>query len=170
MASEPHFMKTKLFLAAILLSAAAFNFQNTQAAAVTTVNPVLFVTQIPIPREINGNVSNTFLSVVSLFSNHTADTARAGRGGDLWLRYTNGAVLNLTRAGHYGVAGLQHTNGIAVRDPHVHWSGGNPIAWRDACVRDGLHTTHWTMVLSAREQEGRSGTDPGLMLLEATDL
>src|SRR3954454_11905854 len=120
-------MKTKSFLGAILLGVAGFNFSNIQAASVATANPVLFVTQIPIPKEINGNVSNTFLSVVSLFSNHTADTARAGRGGDLWLRYTNGAVLNLTRAGHYGVSGLQHTNGIAVRDPHVHWSGGKAV-------------------------------------------
>src|SRR5262249_34693929 len=90
-------------------------------------NPILFVTQLPIPKELNSTVSNTFLSAVSLFANHTADTARAGRGGDLWLLYTNGTLLNLTRPGHYGLTGAQHTNGIAVRAPHIHWSGGKAL-------------------------------------------
>src|SRR5258708_4875783 len=97
------------------------------ASGVTLPNPVLFVTQVPIPKEINSTVSNTFLSVVSLFANQTPDTARAGRSGDLWLLYTNGALLNLTRAGQFGVTGAQHTNGIAVRDPHIHWSGGKAL-------------------------------------------
>lgn len=86
-------------------------------------NPVVFVTQVPIPKENNGNVSNTFCSVVTIFGNQASDTARAGRGGDLWLLYTNGGLLNLTRAGGFGVDGVQHTNGIAVRDPHIHWGG-----------------------------------------------
>jgi len=109
-------------IAVMLLSAA-----EARAASVSLANPVLFVTQVPITTEINGTVSNTFLSVVSLFSNHTADTARAGRGGDLWLRLTNGALLNLTRAAGLGRSGVQHTNGIAVRDPHVHWSGSKAL-------------------------------------------
>ncbi|MDB6124616.1 MAG: hypothetical protein JWQ71_3609 [Pedosphaera sp.] len=90
-------------------------------------NPIVFVTQVPIPRENNGNVSNTFCSVVTLFGNQTSDTARAGRGGDLWLLYTNGTLLNLTRAAGFGVSGAQHTNGIAVRDPHIHWGGGKVL-------------------------------------------
>ena len=117
-------MKFKLAPSAVLLALAALILPGAAAASVNLTNPVVFVTQVPIPKEINGNVSNTFLSVVSLFSNHTADTARAGRGGDLWLLYTNGALLNLTRAGNFGLTGIQHTNGIAVRDPHIHWSGG----------------------------------------------
>ena len=119
--------KAALKLVSSLFVVAFLGLPRVQAASVTLTNPVLFVTQAPIPKEINGNVSNTFLSVVSLFSNHTADTARAGRGGDLWLRLTNGALLNLTRAAGYGLSGQQHTNGIAVRDPHVHWSGGKAV-------------------------------------------
>jgi len=119
-------MKFKLAPSAVLLALAALILPGA-AASVNLTNPVVFVTQVPIPKEINGTVSNTFLSVVSLFSNHTADTARAGRGGDLWLLYTNGALLNLTRAGNFGMTGIQHTNGIAVRDPHIHWSGGKVI-------------------------------------------
>jgi hypothetical protein len=45
------------------------------ASSLTLTNPILFVTQVPLPKEINGNVSNTFVSVVSLFGNHLADAA-----------------------------------------------------------------------------------------------
>src|SRR5262245_10124716 len=44
------------------------------AAAATLSNPLLFVTQVPIPKENNGSVSNTFVSVVSLFGNHLPDS------------------------------------------------------------------------------------------------
>lgn len=90
------------------------------------VNPIVFVTQPPLPRELNSSVSNTFLSVVTLFGNQLADTAHAGRGGNLWLRLTNGGLLNLTRAAGFGTNGIQHGVGIDVRDPHIHW-GGNKV-------------------------------------------
>src|ERR1700761_4128565 len=83
-------------------------------AAVPLPNPIVFVTQPPIWRELNSTVSNTFLSVVTIFGNQLPDTAHAARGGDLWLMYTNGNLLNLTRAAGYGLNGVQHTNGIAV--------------------------------------------------------
>jgi hypothetical protein len=91
--------------------------------AVTLTNPVVFVTQPPIPRELNGMVSNTFLSVVTVFGNQQADTAHAARGGDLWLMTTNGGLVNLTRKGGFGTTGVQHGIGIDVRDPQIHWSG-----------------------------------------------
>src|SRR4051812_26293713 len=108
------------FLAVHSLLAALWMAAVTSVATASTgglaglTNPVVFVTQVPIPKENNGNVSNSFLSVVSLFGNQTSDMARAGRGGDLWLLYTNGNLLNLTHAAGYGVSGAQHTNGIAV--------------------------------------------------------
>jgi hypothetical protein len=117
------------FLAAYSLWMALWMGAVTSVATASTgglaglTNPVVFITQVPIPKENNGNVSNSFLSVVSIFGNQMSDTARAGRGGDLWLLYTNGTLLNLTHAAGYGVSGAQHTNGIAVRDPHIHWSG-----------------------------------------------
>ena len=80
------------------------------AHAIILPNPLVFVTQPPIPRELNSSVSNTFLSVVTIFGNHLPDTAHAARGGDLWLVTTNGALLNLTRAAGFGVDGVQHTN------------------------------------------------------------
>ncbi len=93
------------------------------AAPVALGNPVVFVTQPPIPRELNSSVSNTFLSVVTLFGNQQSDTAHAGRGGDLWLMTTNGGLVNLTRRGGFGAGGVQHGAGIDVRDPAIHWSG-----------------------------------------------
>src|SRR5580765_7339865 len=93
-----------------------------QGALILT-NPVVFVTQPPIPRELNSSVSNTFLSVVTIFGNQEADTAHAARGGDLWLMTTNLSLVNLTRKAGFGTNGIQHGIGIDVRDPAIHWSG-----------------------------------------------
>ena len=73
-----------------------------------------FFTQMPVPKEVNGDVSNTFVSVVSLFGNHLADTGHAGRGGDLWLLTTNGGLVNLTRKAGFGTTGSQDGIGIGV--------------------------------------------------------
>ena len=93
------------------------------AHAVPLANPIIFVTQPPIPRELNSSVSNTFLSVVTIFGNQQADTAHAARGGDLWLMTTNSGLVNLTRKAGFGTNGIQHGIGIDVRDPQIHWSG-----------------------------------------------
>jgi hypothetical protein len=93
------------------------------ARSATLTNPIVFVTQPPIARELNGAVSNTFLSVVTIFGNHQADTAHAGRGGDLWLMLTNQQLVNLTRSAGLGSAGTQHGVGIDVRDPAMSWDG-----------------------------------------------
>ena len=93
------------------------------ASAPALTNPVVFVTQPPLPRELNGSATTTFLTTVSIFGNHLPDTAHAARGGDLWLLTTNGTLVNLTRRAGYGQAGVQHGTGIAVRDPVVHWNG-----------------------------------------------
>jgi hypothetical protein len=98
-------------------------FLAARAHAVTLTNPIVFVTQPPIPRELNSTVSNTFLSVVTVFGNQLADTAHAARGGDLWLMKTNGALANLTRTAGFGTNGVQHGVGIDVRDPQIHWLG-----------------------------------------------
>ncbi|MDB6027253.1 MAG: hypothetical protein JWM68_3476 [Verrucomicrobiales bacterium] len=43
------------------------------------------------------------------------------------IRYPNGTITNLTRAAGYGRWGSQDTNGIAVRQPSVHWSGKKAV-------------------------------------------
>ena len=84
-------------------------------AAVLIENPVLFVTQVPKPED--------FTTITSTFGNHSGQIDSVPRGGDLWIRYPDGSLKNLTRAAGFGMDGMQGANAIAVRDPHVHWSG-----------------------------------------------
>jgi hypothetical protein len=78
-------------------------------------NPILFVTQVPVPGD--------FTSVASTFGNQIPTVQQAPRGGDLWIRYPDGTTKNLTRAAGFGTSGMQGANAIAVREPSVHWSG-----------------------------------------------
>src|SRR6185295_2771407 len=82
-------------------------------------NSILFITQVSIPGD--------FTTIGSVFGNHRANPDSCGRGGDLYIRYADGTVRNLTRAAGFGAYGPQHTNGIAVRQPCVHWSGKKAV-------------------------------------------
>ena len=112
-------------------------------------NPILFVTQVPMPDETNTRtILQTKTSCVSPIQNPLGDTISAGRGGALMIRYSNGSVRNLTGEAGYGLAlangnvsGAQGANGIAVQHPFVHWSGtkaifsmvvGGPVSVGDA--------------------------------------
>src|SRR5436190_12602516 len=103
-------------MAVLAMLAATF---SSSAATLSLTNPIVFVTQVQMPKEVNGLVSNTFLSVVSLFGNHRPDPTHAGRGGDLWLMTTNGGLVNLTRKANFGLSGSQDGAGIGVRDPAI---------------------------------------------------
>jgi len=72
-------------------------------------NSFLFVTQVPVPAD--------FGTIASTFGNHQGKPAFCGRGGDLYVRYPDGTLRNLTRAAGYGQWGPQGPNGIAVRQP-----------------------------------------------------
>ncbi len=102
-------MKLSLLLVLLIIK------QPIQAGETELSNPIMFVTQFPI--------SSDFGTIGSTFANHRADIAAVGRGGDLYIRYTNGDLRNLTREAGFGQVGLQTGNGIAVRDPSIHWSG-----------------------------------------------
>lgn len=93
----------------------------TAAAQVSTPNPIMFVTQFPIPVD--------FGTIGSVFNNHRANMDLVGRGGDLYVRYGNGTLRNLTREGGYGLDDVmqQGASAIAVRDPSVHWSGRKAV-------------------------------------------
>jgi len=83
---------------------------------VTGTFPILFVTQVPIQSD--------FAAIASTFGNHKPDMEVVGRGGDLWIRYPDGTLKNLTRLAGLGMEGAQSgDNAIAVRDPSVHWDG-----------------------------------------------
>ncbi len=77
-----------------------------------TPYPILFVTQVP-PHTDDA-------TRLSAFANHQGGVAQAPRGGDLMLRYPDGALRNLTREAGFG-------NAVAVREPAVHWSGGRAM-------------------------------------------
>ncbi len=82
-------------------------------------NSILFVTQVPIPAD--------FATIGSTFGNQRPTVDSCGRGGDLYIRYPDGTTKNLTRAAGYGQWGAQFPNGIAVRQPCVHWSGQKAV-------------------------------------------
>src|ERR1044071_10420730 len=69
---------------------------STPAAPEAITNPILFVTQTPIPGD--------FTAIASVFGNHRTEMEDTGRGGDLWIRYPNGHLKNLTATAGYGVA------------------------------------------------------------------
>ena len=96
---------------ALLLAAAV--------AATQLQNPILFVTQVPLPGD--------FTTVVSTFGNQIPTMEQAPRGGDLWIRYPDGTMKNLTRAAGFGNNGMQGPTSIAVREPSVHWSGSKAL-------------------------------------------
>lgn len=91
----------------------------TGVAAQQTPHPILFVTQYPVPDD--------FATIGSVFANHLGSVDSVGRGGDLYIRYGNGNLRNLTEIAGFGNAGAQRENSIAVRDPAVSWDGTKAI-------------------------------------------
>ncbi|MDB6018856.1 MAG: hypothetical protein JWR19_3345 [Pedosphaera sp.] len=95
---------------------------SARAAGPAVANPIMFVTQVPVPNEVNAAASNVVVSVASALGNHLADGGHAPRGGGLYMYYPDGTWTNLTKLAGYGL-----TNLIAVRQPAVHWSGKKAI-------------------------------------------
>ncbi|MEM7133498.1 MAG: hypothetical protein AAF702_44800 [Chloroflexota bacterium] len=94
----------------------------TNTPSTETEFPILFVSQLPIRPD--------FTTIGSTFGNHLATLHSVGRGGDLWIRYTDGELRNLTQLAGYGSMnedGFQDANAIAVRDPDVHWDGNKVL-------------------------------------------
>lgn len=115
------YLRRCLLLACFVLALPSFPMPLSEAMAAQAVlpYPVLFVTQVPIPQD--------FTTIGAVFGNHKADMQSVGRGGDLWIRYPNGSLKNLTAAAGYGSATFQGANAIAVRDPAVHWDGTKAV-------------------------------------------
>src|SRR5579864_7008470 len=100
----------------LALAALAQSAHATQTPPATPTNPILFVTQVPVPADFN--------TIASVFGNHLPDPSVAARGGDLYIRYPDGTLKNLTQAAGFGSTGAQQdAQSIAVREPAVHWSG-----------------------------------------------
>ncbi len=105
------------FVMAFLLSLGIYNAaaQPLSQSTLSLPNPILFVTQVPSPNDTS--------AITSVFANHLTSTKACGRGGDLYIMYTDGTLRNLTAAAGYGSSGFQGANAIAVREPSMHWSG-----------------------------------------------
>jgi hypothetical protein len=103
----------------ILVAMVASILATAALAAPNLSNPVMFVTQVPVPAD--------FATVGSVFANHMGDMESAARGGDLWIRYPNGSLRNLTAEAGYGNSGQQGANAIAVRDPAIHFGGNKAV-------------------------------------------
>lgn len=113
-------IRTGLLILALALSLTGQAAPAVQATGPVLPYPILFVTQLPIAPD--------FTTIGSTFGNHQASLQSVGRGGDLWIRYPDGALKNLTQAAGYGGSGLVTGNqAIAVRDPSVHWSGTKAV-------------------------------------------
>jgi Hydrazine synthase alpha subunit middle domain/WD40-like Beta Propeller Repeat len=111
-----------MLLAAPMLLAGGRGEPNrtTTAAAVSLQNPILFVTQVPVPAD--------FTTIGSVFGNHRPEIESVARGGDLYILYPSGQLRNLTRGAGFGVAtSFQGAGAIAVREPAVHWSGSKAL-------------------------------------------
>ncbi|MEQ1515912.1 MAG: dockerin type I domain-containing protein [Usitatibacteraceae bacterium] len=80
---------------------------------------IMFVAQVP--------TMSDFASRASTFGNHRAAMDSVARGGDLMIRYPDGALRNLTKEAGFGMDGMQLANAIAVREPTVHWSGTKAV-------------------------------------------
>jgi hypothetical protein len=100
-------------------ASAALTLNVTQAPAPAVAYPILFVTQTPLHTD--------FAARLSAFANHQAGVAQAPRGGDLMLRYPDGALRNLTREAGFGEDGSQGAGAIAVREPSVSLDGAKAV-------------------------------------------
>lgn len=106
-------------MTALRLSIAQLGLLMFCAATASAVPDIVFVTQPPHPAD--------FATANATFGNQLAGMDSIPRGGDLYIRYSDGTLKNITRAAGYGVDGFQGTNAIAVRDPAVHWNGNKII-------------------------------------------
>ena len=59
-----------------------------------------------------------FTTIGSVFGNHLSSLKSAARGGDLYIRYADGTLRNLTAEAGFGSSGtMQDGDAIAVRTP-----------------------------------------------------
>lgn len=108
---------TRFIIAVVAALAAGYVAFAQQTPVLQT--PILFVTQVPTPFD--------FATVASVFGNHQGRISDAPRGGDLWIRYPDGTLKNLTATAGFGTAGPQGDLGIAVREPAMHWDGTKAV-------------------------------------------
>jgi hypothetical protein len=97
------------------------SYSVSTAATSAMPYPLLFVTSVPVA---------SFQSPLNAFGNHGTQPGDAVAGGDLFVRYPDGTLRNLTKEAGWGVAsgGIQGgSQAISVRQPTMHWDGKKAI-------------------------------------------
>lgn len=128
-------------------------------------NPILFALVVP-PLQTNSNFGHQ----LETFGNHKTGMREAPRGGDLCLMDVDGNIRFLTKEVGFGVEDgeIQAEDGIAVRQPYVHWSGtkalfsmviGGPIAAFDQSYR----SNRWQIYEITNLNEVVSGMTPNIV-------
>ncbi len=115
-------MKSSRWFALALLGALLPTSNSTLHAA----NPLLFVTQQPMPNETNSRTASlSVMNVSSAFGNQLGGTSFCGRGGSLYILYPGVTQpRDLLAAANYGPAStIAGRRLIAARQPCVYWDG-----------------------------------------------
>jgi hypothetical protein len=119
----------------------------------TDGHAILFTTSIPIPEDFGMRIAT--------FGNHKGSPHYAGRGGDLYVRYPDGSLRNLTAEAGMG---LPLPNGdedparsIAVREPVVHWDGDRAIV----SIAEGADLPGWSTTTRTWQLYEVTGLCPG---------
>lgn len=95
----------------------AFSETEKNYPIISTNYPIVFVANVPVV---------SMKGQLNAFGNHGTSIVDSIPGGDLYIRYPNGHLKNLTAAAGFGVPSGEIQEGdkpIAVRQPTVHWSG-----------------------------------------------
>jgi hypothetical protein len=104
-------------IALVCVSVAVAGAAARRDASAGVASPtIMFVTQAPFGAD--------FATVNATFGNHDPYTGSCPRGGDLYIRYGDGTLRNLTAEAGFGLLPGQE---IAVREPSVHWNGARAL-------------------------------------------
>lgn len=155
-----------LMLATLLCTTA--NHAPVKSQGTVLDNPILFVL---VPPPISSG--STFGHQLETFGNHGTSMRVAPRGGDLCLMDGDGNVRLLTKEAGFGVESgeIQDENGIAVRQPCVHWDGskalfsmiiGGPIKAYDQSYRENK----WQIYELTNLDEVIAGQKPEIVRVE----
>ncbi len=116
---SPRWLKILLLVGIGLALVIEDNWRNSElrsfqpsVQAMDALPTIMFVTQPPF--------GSDFATANAVFGNHNPYTGSTPRGGDLHIRYSDGALRNLTAEAGFG---LKAGEEIAVREPSIHWSG-----------------------------------------------
>jgi hypothetical protein len=117
------------------------------ATRLQAASTILFVTQPPFGAD--------FTTVNAVFGNHLGHTGSAPRGGDLYIRYADGTLRNLTAEAGYGITGAPP---VAVREPSLHWSGTKALCSMvvGGTVKNNYSPVYWQIYEVSGFGQGQS--------------